>query len=179
MKPEEVTRVTAALRAHAEHFVQSDWNYTRLHDIKHIRMEGDYSGYDHPARRLARTVPSALGVLLPIPGRRRGSLARMLFPERDLRSRLIGAWATLRVGLRTQTHRPDGVLDGGNVITGWEETGEYLQFVQPSVGSKIADFLESCPDHPHAQAIAVEMDRIIKAYAQRCEVGEVDGRGQG
>ncbi|WP_142921609.1 hypothetical protein, partial [Staphylococcus saprophyticus] len=33
-------------------------------------------------------------------------------------------------------HMPDGVLNSGTVITMWEEDGEYINFVQPLVGSK-------------------------------------------
>lgn len=176
MTTEDVLRVAAALRAYAEHFVQSDWDYTRLHEIEHIRMKNDRSGYNHPLRRLARTVPRLLDFARPNPTKGDGLLS-LFISERDLglRSRLAWAWATLHVGLRSDKNLPDGVLDGGGIITHWEETGEYLQFVQPSVGSKIADLLEAEPESPHARAIAAEMDRISRRYAARCRAGKVDG----
>ena len=41
------------------------------------------------------------------------------------------------------------------------------QFVQPSVGSLLADFLMKDPTHPSARAMAGEMKRILDAYALR------------
>jgi hypothetical protein len=56
----------------------------------------------------------------------------------------------------------------------WEETGEYIQMVQPSVGSKIADLLEDRPDDDHSKAIAGEMKRILDRYSARIEASGGD-----
>lgn len=163
---DEVLKVAYVFRLHAEHFAQDDWEYTRTTSIKHIRYEGDYKGYSHPFKRVQRTARNiffkdSLSRLFDRPAEKSSPL------KERLAVKLATLRAKLKVGLRTDSHRPDGVLDGGNIITHWEETGEYLQFVQPSVGSLLADFLEANPTHPSAVAIAGEMKRIIDAYAER------------
>lgn len=163
---DEVLQVAYVFRLHAEHFQQSDWNYTRDTNIKHIRYGDDYKGYDHPLKRVKRTAENLFD---------RNPLWKSLFRDeskkKSLKERLwlkaLNVRATVLVGLRTDAHRPDGILDGGNIIIHWEETGEYLQFVQPSVGSLLADFLMEHPTHASAQAIAGEMKRIIDAYSTR------------
>lgn len=164
------------LKEYADHFARRDWQYTRLHNIKHIRYADDYKGYDHPLKRLRRTF---------FPSRSSRRLGRMLRSvrtwdwKRPVESIKL-VWWTLKahvvVGLRTDSNRPDGVLNGGGVITHWEEDGEYIQLVQPSVGSLLADFLMEEPEHPHAQLIVAEIDRIRADYSERCRAGKVDGR---
>lgn len=146
------------LRSYATHFVMRDWCYTRnLGRLKHIRYDDDFSGYDHPWRRLKRTVLRFL---------RTDRIEREVFGRRFPLS-----WshplAAIRGGLRTGRHLPDGVLDNGGVITFWEETGEYLQYVQPSVGALLADLMDAHPDLPEVQAIADEMKRINDDYGVR------------
>lgn len=170
----------------ATHGVASDWDYTRHHDIRHIRYAGDWSGYDRLDRRILR----ALAALIPSPARARRRRGRSAFtlaaayrrawqaPERSW-AHLATVWAqytaaTLRAYLRTEDHRPDGVLDGGAVITHWEETGEYLQMVQPSVGALLAKFLREDPSHPNAVEIRTELDRLYDRYQARAAAGEVD-----
>lgn len=176
LSPEQVRSVSDRLRAHAEHFVQKDWDYSRLHDIRHIRHEGDYAGFDHPARRLARAARAFT------PRRKRAVWERALLgPDSEstslarFRSKVLWMRAEVMTALRTDRNLPDGVLDGGGIITHWEETGEYLQYVQPSVASRIANFLDAEPDHPHAVEIAAEMSRIEERYSQRVSAGLVDG----
>lgn len=144
------------LRQYATHFEMRDWNYTRETDIKHIRRRGDYSGSNHPVRRL---------------------LAGFT-PRKDPFRESIGmgrwwAWRhpliTARVVLRTEDHMPDGWLDDGCIITAWEETGEYLQYVQPSVGALLADLMDAHPELPEVVAIAAEQKRINDAYGARIE----------
>ena len=166
LTPKQVRKVSLHLRLYAEHFVQSDWNYTRRHDIVHIRHKDDYKGYHHPLARLRRGFKVVFGPL--------SDLDKALEIKRTPRYR----WKLLREYTKTESHVPDGVLDGGAIITHWEETGEYLQYVQPSVGSLIADFLDQHPEHPSAIAIAAEMRRIEKSYSKRIANGEAVISGQ-
>lgn len=156
--PEDSVHAMAdQLRQYATHFAMRDWDYTRETQIRHIRYRGDWTGYDHPRRRVARL----LGRFV-----KRDRLDKDLFGMRvpfGWRHPLIAA----RVALRTERHQPDGVLDEGAIITHWEETGEYLQYVQPSVGALLADWLDADPESDHAQAIAAEMKRINDRYGER------------
>jgi len=150
---ERVHEFAGQLRDHATHFEQRDWNYTRESGVRHIRFVGDWSGYNHPARRLFRTLKG-------------------FGPRRDWEKQMgWNAWrhplVHLRVGLRTEPHEPDGALDSGCIITAWEETGEYLQYVQPSVGALLADLMDAHPDLPEVQVIADEMKRINDGYGER------------
>lgn len=148
-----VASISKTLRDYAEHYVQRDWVYTRKTNIRHIRLAGDFSGYDHPVRRMQRT------------------LGQFLRPADNL-SRMFGInpWrhpvVTLRVGLRTQAHLPDGELKHSGLIAHNEEMGEYVQMVQPSVGSKIADLLDAHPDLPAVQALAAEIQRVWDVYGE-------------
>jgi hypothetical protein len=76
--------------------------------------------------------------------------------------------------LRREANTPDGILDSGNIITFWEETGEYLNLMQPTVGTLIADFILEDPTNPHAIKINKEITRLHKNYAKRIKAGEVN-----
>lgn len=156
---ERVHEFASQLRQYATHFEKRDWNYTRKTNIKHIRRVGDWSGYDHPVRRLVRVVKG-------------------FGPRREWEKQIgWNAWrhplVHIRVGMATESHSPDGVLDGGCIITSWEETGEYLQYVQPSVGALLADLMDAHPELPEVQAIADEMKRINDRYGERIDAGDV------
>lgn len=154
-KPErglDVAATSQRLRDYAEHYVQRDWVYTRTTNIRHVRLVGDFSGYDHPVNRMKRT----LGQFV-----RRDNLSRM-FGINPWRHPVV----TLRVGLRTQKHLPDGELKHSGLIAHNEEMGEYVQMVQPSVGSKIADVLDAHPGLPAVQALAAEIDRVWNVYGE-------------
>ena len=151
----DVKKVAEEFRSYAEHFVHEDWNYTRnLGGLTSIR-------YDYEGDTLRGRVKDAWGWLKG----KGDNILRVLRlgDETLLQARLRQA----SFALKRDKHLPDGVLDSGGIITVWEETGEYLQYVQPSVGSLIADFMESDPHHPSAIAIAEEMERIQEAYAAR------------
>lgn len=140
-----VRETAAELRAYATHFAERDWRYTRdLGSLREIRYA---SGFDALHNRIRRALRDLFGHQ---PG---------WFKVNRFRS----AWWTLE----RDKNLPDGVLDGGNIITHWEETGEYLQYVQPTVGALIADWLDAEPENPHAQLVAAEMRRIQDAYADR------------
>jgi hypothetical protein len=154
------------LRQYATHFEMRDWNYTRQTSrLKHIRYHGDYSGYDHPLRRLGRL----LREFVPT---KSSNLSDMLGMGRwwAWQHPLIAG----RTQLRTDNHMPDGWLDNGGIITHWEETGEYLQYVQPSVGALLADLMDAHPELPEVQALADEMKRVNDAYGARVEADDVE-----
>lgn len=70
------------------------------------------------------------------------------------RRRLYPVWAALKVSLRTEAHRPDGIIGEGRIITFCEEDDEYLELVSPQVGQVLADWMTACPRDPHAVVIA-------------------------
>lgn len=157
-----------ALREYASHHDSSGWDYTRAHTIKHIRYRGDYAGRNHPLRRVRRW----LSGFLP----RTSTTRQMLGMSRwwNWRHPIVSG----RVALRTDPHLPDGVINNGSVVAYWEEDGEYLQMVQPSVGILLADLMDAHPDLPEVQAIAGELQRIADRYAARIADGDVDGTRQ-
>lgn len=133
----------------------SEWDYTRNHHLKSIRYEDEYNPYDKFSNRLKH----ALECLY----RRDGVFASELFGPWTMKNRLSLALHSIK----RDDNLPDGSLAGGKIITYWEEDGEYLQLIQPSVGSLIADFLEQEPENPHAILIVKEMERIRRNYVKR------------
>lgn len=161
--PETVTEFADQLRQYATHFAHSDWDYTRnTGDLEHIRYRSDRTGHN----RIDRRVWGALNHLFGI--HRRPPAPFVDLAARGLRIRYIRA----RITLRKERNMPDGVLDRGCIITQWEETGEYLQYVQPSVGEMFADWMDAEPDSPHALRIAGEMRRINARYGERIAAGK-------
>lgn len=142
------------LKSLADHFAPRDWEYTRQHKIEHIRYEDDFTGKKSRLNRFHRGLKSAFGKL---PGWEKTLLGKRTW---------AGRYYTLLAYMQ-EKNIPDGVLNNGGVITYWEEDGEYIQMVQPSVGSLLADFLLAEPKHPHAVIIRAELDRIRAGYKQR------------
>lgn len=150
----DVKEYADQLRQYATHFVQRDWRYTRdLGDLVSLR-------YDRRSDSLSGRVQSAVGWITRK-------------PQDWEREFGVGRLSMALHALKRDDHLPDGVLDGGGVITHWEETGEYLQYVQPSVGALIADLMDAHPDLPEVQAIADEMKRINDDYGERIAAGKV------
>lgn len=143
-----------------------DWEYSRdLGDIKRIRMKGDYSGYDAIWNRILHAIKSSWEYAKGKP--HLGGTKRL-----SIKERVLGILFTLKLYLRTDRNLPDGTVSG-KILTYWEEDGEYLQLVQPSVGRLLADFLIECPEHPHAILILEELDRIQANYLERIKNGDV------
>ena len=162
------------LHSYASHFAPRDWQWTRKSDIEAIYFTADRRGYRSPTNRFKRAIRYAFG-------RDRSNLAAM-FADPDA-SPLARAWENVltrghmaRRALERERHVPDGHLENAGVIAFWEEDGEYLQYVQPTVGVLLAEFLAAEPEHPHAVTISAELDRIRHGYAQRIRDGLVDGR---
>lgn len=162
-------KVGRVLRARATHHNHGEgWTYSRnTGDLEHIRYKHDYTGYEALHRRLKRafnwkhlTGRDGLSAMIKRINKKNGKK-----PEPFL-YQLYGAWAWILVSLRKDSNLPDGQV-GGNLFH-WEEDGEYVQMVGPTIGEKIADFLEQEPENPHAQAISAEIQRIW-ALAERRE----------
>jgi len=157
------------LKSYANHFVPRDWNYTRDTKIKHIRFEDDFDGYFSRRNRVKRALKAIVT---------RGGCS--FFSRYDksenwlkkLRYDILGRIGMAKTYLKTDNHTADGVLDGGGIITFWEEDGEYLQMVQPQVGEMFADWLIAEPENAHAQIILAELERIQVSYSDRIKAGE-------
>lgn len=128
----------------ANHFAHRDWDYTRKHGIKRIQYADDKR--DTFVYRIARSF-------------RWLTKRPFIFPTSFKMTLWLSAYA-----LKRQNNLPDGHLDGGNVIVHWEETGEYLEMVQPSVGALLANFLKDEPENKHAKLIIAELERIWERH---------------
>jgi hypothetical protein len=134
---------------------ESKWDYTRTHHITSIRYEDKYDKFNTLSHRIKRAFECLY--------QRNGIFAQEILGPWGIRRRISFA---LHV-LKRDPNLPDGSLGDGKIITFWEEDGEYLQLVQPSVGCLLADFLEQEPENPHAILIIKEMERIDRAYSKR------------
>lgn len=156
--PEEVRAQASNLRSYATHFALSDWAYTRdTGRLRPLRYEPWHVSLRRAAGRLIARDHNRIFPGLP-----------------DMRP---SRWALAKASWRNSGTMPDGVLDNGGVLTIWEETGEYLQKVQPSVGALLADLMDAHPELPEVQAIATEMKRIADDYSDRVASGQALGRG--
>lgn len=144
----------------ANHFEYRDWNYTRQHGIKDIIY------VDDKPNELGDRISKAFMWLFSPP-----EFMSMLHPA--FWDRFSQRFRMFLFALKRSPNVPDGVLDGGKTIVYWEEDGEYLNLVQPTVGSLVAEFLMAEPDHPHAKLITKELERLHRKYAKRIKNGEV------
>jgi hypothetical protein len=147
----EVAAMADQLRQYATHFAPRDWDYTR--DVGDLRPLHHGSRWPHVKRALRYLAEGCSSI----------------FPEEP--KMRPGRWAMAKAALRGYDTEPDGVLDGGCIITIWEETGEYLQYVQPTVGALVADLMDAHPDLPEVQAVAAEMKRVNDRYGERVAGG--------
>jgi len=155
VKDKEVLAVAKRLEGYLVHCLGGNWDYSRETGIKHIRMEGDWTGYNHPFSRLKRTIELFIG---------KSGLTHDWGRDH--------AWkyprSAIKVWMGTEKHIPDGGM-GGTIITHWEEDGEYIQYVQPRVGKLLVDLMKKFPDLPEVQAIASEMIKIENEYSERLD----------
>lgn len=135
------------------------WAWTRQTEIVHIRYKGDHTGFNAPWRRVARAFMHAFGP--------RPAWEKEIFPRQSWKDWLWGVYGSFVTNIPPERHLPDGDLNEGKIICHWEEDGEYLQMVQPSVGALLAEFLLAEPDNEHARKILAEMQRIEDDYSQR------------
>lgn len=162
---EEVSNVGEVLHSHASPMCYARWMYSKESStnrrIQHIRYSEDFTGKRNPLRRLKHALYSLYENICKEPS----TIERMTFnlavgEQVPLRTRIRRGLTSARVILSTRKRLPAGVVGGGRIIVLWEEEGKYLQLVQPSVGALIAEFLQECPEHPHAQRIAEEVMTI-------------------
>ena len=147
----------------ADHFEYRDWNYTRHDHIESIRYDPEHDPHNKISSRIKQAVS---WLFSPTP---------QWMKELDGRGQTLGQRLRMvQHFLKRDSNRPDGVLDGGNIITFWEETGEYLNLMQPTVGTLVADFLIEDPTNPHAIKINKELTRLLKNYDKRIKAGEVE-----
>lgn len=129
-----------------------DWDYTR--NVGSLRR----LVYDDPTQRVTTRLRSA---------------ARTLTGRFDDFGLGVSRWALARVQLRRPTSLPDGTVGAGRILVLWEEDGEYVQLMQPTVGTLIADWLDDQPDNPHAVRVAQELQAIADRYTTRATAGDV------
>lgn len=146
----------------ANHFEPRDWDYTRKSSIKSIRYQPDQ---DRRNKFSHRVKDSIMWFISP------PEFTKML--DRTWQERLRSRFTMPFYLLKRDNNLPDGILDSGNIITFWEETGEYLNLMQPTVGSLLVTFLKEEPEHPHAKLITKELERLHKRFDKRLKDGEV------
>lgn len=150
--PVRIGHILMSRATHHDH--GNGWVYSRdLGGIKHIRYSGDWKGWDALHRRIWRAFNPLR--LLGLDRMSRFWTSRRDYTPKNL---ALMAIANIRVHMATDRHLPDGKV--GPVITHWEEDGEYIEMVGPTVGEKIAAFLTEDPANPHAVAIAEEIARV-------------------
>lgn len=150
MKRMSVDAVGRLLLARATHYNHGEgWQYTRnTGDLEHIRYRRDYTGRNSLLNRIHRAFEWRM-----LTGKD-GLFGR----EQRLSLRFLHAWAWVVISIRKERNLPDGKV--GPVIAFWEEDGEYIEMVGPTIGERIAEFLIAEPTNPHAIAIAAEIQRV-------------------
>lgn len=133
---------------------QDGWVYSRdVGDLKHIRYESDYTGYNHWAERLKQASKNWNVVSYFRP---KSGLDKMFADDKPtIRGFFLRAWVWSLVSLRKDSNRPDGQING--ILTHWEEDGEYIALFQPRVGVRVIEFIRNNPDNEYARAIMAEM----------------------
>lgn len=124
------------------------WEYTRdTGNLKYVRFKTDTTLYNSFWNRLKR-------------GLRGSTLSTSIFGPKTIKEKFLGRVAWFWVSIKPERHLPDGVVNGGSIITFWEEDGEYITVFGPTVGMKVLEFLKSEPDNQHAKEILAEMTRV-------------------
>lgn len=132
------------------------WIYTRdTGDLKHIRYGRDSTGYNSFWKRLKRAFQPKMHFTSGFMHKPSLSWSR--------------AWVS--VSLRKDDNKPDGVLNGGSIITHWEEDGEYIMLMGPTVGSIVLDFVRQNRDNDLSKAVLAEMRRLAEISKSK-EVSE-------
>lgn len=127
------------------------WKYSRdTGTLKHIRYEGDYTGYNHWKKRLTRFFH-----WITVDYWKPKGLFKQLDEEKSFFKRLIEWPMNIRVwwkvSMRKEDNLPDGQVNG--ILTNWEGDGEYITMFCPYVGREVLKFLRAEPDNPYAQEI--------------------------
>lgn len=157
------SKAVKKLDALSNHFEFRDWDYTRVDHIESIRYTPEH---DYTNKLSHRIKQAAFWMFGKTP-----EWYEALGEKNSLAKRFRMA----TYSLKRDPNLPDGVLDSGNIITFWEETGEYLTLMQPTVGALLATFLKEEPEHPHAKLIIKELERLDRRFMKRWKNGEVAG----
>lgn len=157
MTEKDVKKYAKQLRTYATHFVMRDWDYSRNITTKRLYVKTFKERLFDVVRYASLDAKKRVKNQIPAWEHELNTFGK------------ISWWAMVKAHWRYHNHLPDGMLDSGSILTHWEETGEYLQYVQPSVGALLADLMLAHPDLPEVQAVAAEMKRIQKRYAERIE----------
>jgi len=80
---------------------------------------------------------------------------------------LYGKWVTVRVRLFKEKNIPDGHVKEPGIICFWEEDGEYICMMQPSVGALLAKFLKEDPDNEWAKKLTAELERVRSVFWEK------------
>lgn len=149
------------LDALANHFAFRDWDYTRKSNIKDIYYT---KGNDDQNSWKSRIRHANFWMFGKTPA---------WYSSLGEKNSLAKRFRMATYCLKRDPNLPDGVLDSGNIITFWEETGEYLNLMQPTVGALLVTFLKEEPEHPHAKLITKELERLHKRFDKRIKDGDV------
>lgn len=160
MDKTEVVKHGEILERYATHFVERPWDWSRRGPERVIYPR---KGLWDPARFPGNLRYALAGIVRD--RRRKGGKSQLdeLFGR-------IGWWPMFRARLRTHYSHPDGQLEGGGVIVYWEETGEYVQMVQPPVGELIGQWLQAEPENEWAQKVAGKLEEIAARYSESLDV---------
>lgn len=150
------------LKSLADHFEYRDWNYTRHDHIESIRYTPDHDPHNKLSYRIKQAAWWMFGK------------SPQWYEALGEKNSIAKRFRMAVYALKRDPNLPDGILDSGNIITHWEETGEYLNLMQPTVGTLVADFIIEDPTNPHAIKINKELTRLVKNYEKRIKAGEVE-----
>lgn len=156
-----VEKSAEILKARATHHDHGEgWIYSRDSlGLEAMYYEHTRTGYDHWTQRLKRALK--ISELLGHDG-----LSKQLgWQPRNLKDYWYQARAHFTINFFRSRSLPDGQINGNPVH--WEEDGEYIECVGPTIGVKVAEFLENEPNNPYAVAIAEEMNRIWALSSKR------------
>lgn len=160
--PVEVANYLEGVCNHHDH--GEGWVYSRkaVRKIKHVRFEGDLK------KHLTHGVKWHLKSIF---GRKAQWEKDLLRHPGPLKDRLMGwlgrATYHIKAIFKMEDNLPDGAAGtirngayGMDAITFWEEDGEIIEAMGPTVGMEVAAFLRQEPGHPAAIAISDEIKRI-------------------
>lgn len=135
------------------------WTYTRdTGELEHIRYKSDRTGRDSFFRRMKWGLSFAWDYNgFPV---HKPQFSFSSNDKRNLWQRARGFYAYFLTGFKKENNMPDGVVNNGEIIIYWEEDGEYITMMGPTVGVKVIQFLRANPENDYAKAILAEMRRV-------------------
>lgn len=150
------------LDLYANLFEYRDWDFTSKTNLKSIRYT---KGNDEPNALRYRIKHACFWMFGKTPE---------WYAQLQEKNTLAKRFGMAKYSLKRDPNLPDGILDSGNIITFWYETGEYLNLMQPTVGSLLVKFLKEEPENPHAILITKEIERLYRRRNKRIKDGETE-----